>query len=159
MPDQFTPATCGAGFCLPGSPLHATAGASAYFRRVHTNVNLAMREIKLYRTRAGRSPVEDFLHELSAKQAQKVDKVLRGIREMDDIPASYFKKLAGTDGLWEVRVQQGGDAFRLLGFFDGSMLVVLVSAFAKKTEQTPKLEIELAQQRRRDYLGRRNNNG
>jgi phage-related protein len=37
--------------------------------------------------------------------------------------------------------------------------VVLVSAFAKKTEQTPMLEIELAQQRRRDYLGRRRSDG
>jgi phage-related protein len=58
-----------------------------------------------------------------------------------------------------LRTQQGGDAFRLLGFFDGPMVVVLVSAFAKKTEQTPMLEIELAQQRRRDYLGRRRSDG
>lgn len=118
-----------------------------------------MREIGFYRTRAGRSPVQEFLSGLTAKQAHKVDWVLRLIRLLDDVPVQYFKKLSGTDGLWEVRVQQGGDAFRMLGFLDGPTLVVLVSAFAKKTEQTPKLEIELAQQRRRDYLGRRSGNG
>jgi phage-related protein len=118
-----------------------------------------MREIVYYRTRTGRSPVEEFLRGLAAKQAQKVDWVLRIIRGMDDVPAQYLKKLPGTDGLWEVRVQHGGDAFRLLAFPDGAAIVVLVSAFAKKTEQTPMLEIELAQQRRRDYLSRRRGNG
>lgn len=117
-----------------------------------------MREIEFYRTRSGRSPVEEFLRGLDAGQAGKVDWVLRLVRGMEDVPAQYFKKLSGTDGLWEVRVRHGGDAFRMLGFLDGPTLVVLVSAFAKKTGQTPKLEIELAQQRRRDYLGRRQGN-
>ena len=118
-----------------------------------------MRRIVYYRTRSGRSPVEEFLQALPDKQAAKLEWVMRVVREMEDVPAQYFKKLQGTDGLWELRTQQGGDAFRILGFFDGPTAVVLVSAFAKKTEQTPMLEIELAQQRRRDYLGRRRGDG
>lgn len=118
-----------------------------------------MREIEFYRTRAGRSPVLEFLRGLTTKQADKVDRVLGLIRQSDIVPVQYFTKLPGTAGLWEVRVQQGGNAFRILCFLDGPALVVLVSAFGKKTEQTPGLEIHVAEQRRRDYLERKQRDG
>ena len=103
-----------------------------------------MREICFYRTVSGRSPVEEFLDSLSSKQAQKVVWVLRLVEELERVPESYLKKLSGTENLWEVRAQQGGDTFRLLGFFDGPQLVVLVSAFAKKSQKTPPREIARA---------------
>lgn len=53
----------------------------------------------------------------------------------------------------------GGDAFRLLCFFEESAVVVVLTAFAKKTEETPLLEIQVAQQRRRDYLNRKSSDG
>jgi phage-related protein len=71
---------------------------------------------------------------------------------MERVPAHYFKKLTGTEDLWEVRAQQGGDRFRLLGFFDSSRLVVLVSGFAKKTDRVPRQEMMLAEERKRDYM-------
>lgn len=114
-----------------------------------------MREIRFYRTVSGRSPVEEFLDSLSAKQAQKVVWVLRLVEELDRVPEPYLKKLTGTEDLWEVRAQQGGDTFRLLGFFDAPQLVVLVSAFAKKSRKTPPREIARADERRRDYLNRK----
>jgi len=102
--------------------------------------------------------VEEFLDSLSSKQAQKVIWVLRLVKEVDSVPSQYFKKLGGTEGLWEVRAQHGGDTFRLIGFFDGPRLLILTSGFAKKTEKTPRPEIALAEQRRQDYLGRRQEN-
>jgi phage-related protein len=114
-----------------------------------------VREIRFYRTASGRSPVEAFLDSLSGKQAQKVIWVLRLVEEMERVPEQYFKKLSGTEELWELRAQHGGDTFRLLGFFDGPRLVVLVSAFAKKSAKTPKQEIARAEERRRDYLSRK----
>jgi phage-related protein len=134
--------------------VHFFAGKD--FPRVHVYVNLLMPLIAFYRAREGRCPVEQFIASLSQKQMNKVRWVLRLIEREDVVPAQYFKKLNDTGGLWEVRVQQGGNSFRLLGFFDGPDLVVLVSGFAKKTEQTPTHAIRLAQQRRRDYLDRRN---
>lgn len=114
-----------------------------------------MREIRFYRSPSGRSPVEEFLDSLSGKQAQKVIWVLRLVEELDRVPEQYFKKLTGTADLWEVRAQHGGDTFRLLGFFEGSRLVVLVSGFAKKSEKTPRQEIAVAEERRREYLSRK----
>ncbi|HWM93733.1 MAG TPA: type II toxin-antitoxin system RelE/ParE family toxin [Thermoanaerobaculia bacterium] len=113
-----------------------------------------MREVHFYRTRSGDCPVEEFLDALTGKQAQKVVWVLRLVEELDPVPSQYFKKLVDTDGLWEVRAQHGGDTFRLIGFFDGSRFLV-VSGFSKKTEKTPRQELEVGEARRQDYLSRR----
>ena len=117
-----------------------------------------MREILFYRTDSGSSPVEEFLDSLQSKQAQKVAWVLQLIEELDVIPVQYFKKLVSTDEIWEVRVQVGGNTFRILGFLDGDHLVVLNHAFQKKPQKTPKKEIKLAEKRKRDYLNRRQPN-
>lgn len=113
-----------------------------------------MREVHFYRTAAGDCPVEEFLDALTGKQAQKVVWVLRLVEQLDPVPAQYFKKLTDTEGLWEVRAQHGGDTFRLIGFYDSSRFVV-VGGFAKKTEKTPRQEIDVASARRQDYLSRR----
>lgn len=115
-----------------------------------------MREIIFYRTNLGSSPIEDFLDSLSAKQAQKVLWVLRLIQDLDIVPGQYLKKLVNTDDIWEVRVQVGNNIFRILGFFVGNNLIILTNGFAKKTQKTPSREINLAQQRKRDYLNRLN---
>ena len=114
-----------------------------------------MIEIQFYRTESGACPVEGFLDGLNAKQAQKVLWVLRAVRELPQVPKQYFKKLKGTAELWEVRAEFGGDAFRLLGFWDTGRLVILTNGFAKKTQKTPEREIALAEQRKRDHLSRR----
>jgi len=114
-----------------------------------------MRTIQFYRTRTGKCPVEEFLDDLSDRDAQKVTWVLRLVEQLEMVPQQYFKKLVGTEDLWEVRVQIGGNSYRLLGFFDGSVLLILTSGFAKKHQKSPAREIELAHQRRNDYLQRR----
>lgn len=114
-----------------------------------------MRTITFYRLPNGKSPIEEFLDSLSGKQAQKVLWVLQLIEELDNIPRQYFKKLIDTEGIWEVRIQFRNDIFRLLGFFDGSTLLILTNAFAKKTQKTPPQEIALAVRRKEDYLARR----
>jgi phage-related protein len=99
-----------------------------------------------------------FLDSLSGKRAQKVAWVLRLIEDIELVPAQFFKKLPGTEDLWEVRVQSGGDTIRLLGFLFGPQMLVLTNVFAKKTMKIPKREIALAEQRKRDYLNRRRAN-
>ena len=114
-----------------------------------------MRGIIFYKTTGGKSPIDDFLDTLSAKQAQKVTWVLNIIEELEIIPGQYFKKLVNTDDIWEVRVKIGSNIFRLLGFFDGSKVVVLSHAFQKKTQKTPRQAIQLAEKRKDDYFRRK----
>jgi phage-related protein len=114
-----------------------------------------MRTVNFYRTSSGNCPVEDFLDSLSGKQAQKVIWVLRLIEELDIVPTQYLKKLVNTDDIWEVRIQFGGNIFRLLGFFDGATLLILTNGFAKKSQKTPRQEIDLATRRKNECLSRK----
>lgn len=63
--------------------------------------------------------------------------------------------MVNTDDIWEVRVRAGSDIFRLLGFHDGSELIVLSHAFQKKTQKTPRKAIQLAEERKLDYFRRK----
>jgi len=53
--------------------------------------------------------------------------------------------LVGTNGLYEARIQLGSDIWRVFCFFDNGKLVILLNGFTKKTQKTPKIEIEKAQ--------------
>ena len=114
-----------------------------------------VRVIEFYQTSSGASPVEEFLDRLSDQHAQKVAWVLRLVERLERVPEQYLKKLVGTDQLWEIRIQTGGKSFRLLGFFDGPVLLILTSGFLKKQKKTPRQEVELAQRRRTEYLQRK----
>lgn len=114
-----------------------------------------MREIIFYETVSGKCPVEEFLNSLTPKQAQKVTWTLKLIEDLPSIPAQYFKKLVNTDSIWEVRIIYKNDIFRILGFFDGSKIVVLNHAFQKKIQKTPSQAIKIAEDRKRDYFERR----
>ena len=114
-----------------------------------------MKRIDFYKTATGGSPVEEFLDTLSDSQVNKVLWVLKLVREFEPVPSQYFTKLVNTDDIWEVRVQMAGNIFRLLGFIEGSRIVILTNGFQKKTQKTPKREIELAEARKREYQSRR----
>jgi phage-related protein len=114
-----------------------------------------MRSIKFYTTAGGRCPVGDFLDSLSDPDARKVTWILRLVERLDIVPSQYFKKLAGPEDIWEIRVQTRGIAVRILGFFDEGNLLVLTSGFSKKHRKIPEHELSLANQRRHDYLSRR----
>jgi phage-related protein len=110
--------------------------------------------VTFYRTADGKCPVEEFLDSLSGKVAQKIVWVLRLLEDMDIVPVSYFKKLAGTEDIWECRIQFGSNAYRIFCFFLNNS-VVLTHGFIKKSQKTPAREIERAEAYRRDFFRRR----
>jgi phage-related protein len=73
------------------------------------------------------------------------------VETLQQVPTDYLKHIEGTDGLYEIRVQTGSDIFRIFCFFDESKLVVLANGFQKKTQKTPKREIEKALKIKEDY--------
>ena len=89
--------------------------------------------IKFYLKKNKSNSIEEFLDSLNAKQTQKITWVLQLIEELEKIPKHYFKKLVHTNGIWEVRVQIGKDAIRLLGFMEEKNFVVLTNGFMKKS--------------------------
>jgi phage-related protein len=111
-----------------------------------------MKKILFYKLPSGKSPVAIFLDSLSSKEAQKVTWVLMLIEEQEQVSTKYYKQLSNTDGIVEIRIQIAKKHFRLLGFEHNGSLVVLTNGFRKKDQKVPKPEIELAQQRRKEYL-------
>ncbi|WP_344979096.1 type II toxin-antitoxin system RelE/ParE family toxin [Compostibacter hankyongensis] len=98
---------------------------------------------------------KDYFQTFFEKQRDKVkDKIiwtLELIEEMERIPEIYLKHIEQTEGLFEIRVQQGSDIFRIFCFFDKGQLIVLTSGFQKKTQKTPKKEIEKALKIKEEY--------
>jgi len=74
----------------------------------------------------------------------KIEWTLQLIRVTRQVPEKYFKHMEGTKGLYEVRVEVGGNIYRIFAFFDKGNLVILGNAFQKKAQKTPKQEIEKA---------------
>ena len=98
---------------------------------------------------------KNYFTDFYNKQKQKVkDKIIwtfRLIETQKQVPEDYLKHLEGTEGLYEVRVQLGSDIFRIFCFFDEGKLIVLANGFQKKSQKTPKSEIEKALKIRYEY--------
>jgi len=98
---------------------------------------------------------KDYFQDFFVKQRNKVrDKIIWTIELIEDIqkiPETYLKHVENTDGLYEIRVQQGSDIFRIFCFFDQGQLVILMNGFQKKTQKTPKKEIIKALKIKEEY--------
>jgi phage-related protein len=113
------------------------------------------RTVIFYQTADGKCPVQNFLDSLPSKVAQKIVWVLSLLEDLDMVPASYFKKLVGTEEIWECRIQFGSNIYRVFCFFADNSVVVLTHGLVKKSQKTPRQEIEKAEAYRRDFLNRR----
>lgn len=114
-----------------------------------------MIEVEFYESDDGKCPVADYLDSLTASQAQKVAWVIELIQTLERPSVKFLKKMAGTNDLWEIRVEYGGNIFRLLSFFDEGRLLIANHGFTKKTQKTPKKEIMIAEQRKNNYFDRK----
>jgi phage-related protein len=112
-----------------------------------------MRSIKFYRTDDGKCPVEDFLDKLTDKEAQKTLATFKLIETSDIVSSKFFKKLSGTD-LWECRIKYGTNIYRFICFFTKNNIIILTHGFQKKTDKTPRSEIERGIKYMNDYKRR-----
>ncbi len=92
---------------------------------------------------------KDFMKKLSNKEALKVQKALLLLRTEEKIPYHYIKHL--KDGLYELRVTFGNNELRLFFIYDGNTIIILLNGFKKKTQKTPKNEIEKALKLKKEY--------
>jgi len=101
---------------------------------------------------------EDFLLALDIRTQNKIHKIISLLETMDRIPSNYIKLISGTKGLYEARVQLGSNIWRIFCFFDEGNLVILLNGFTKKTQKTPKVEIDKAKILMRTYYLEKNGN-
>ena len=93
----------------------------------------------------------DFLTKQPIKVQNKIFKIIEAIETLERIPTTYLKLISGTNGLYEARIKLGTDIWRVFCFFDKGKLVILLNGFQKKTQKTPKNEIEKAINLMKEY--------
>ena len=98
-----------------------------------------------------KSYFQEFFDKQSKKVRAKIIWTFDLVEALQRVPETYLKHLENTDGLYEVRVQQGSDIFRIFCFFDKGKLVVVANGFQKKTQKTPRKEIEMALKIKAEY--------
>ena len=94
----------------------------------------------------------DFFDKQSEKLKDKIDYVLFLITVADRIPQKFFQHIEGTNGLYEIRVEYQGNIYRIFCCFDQGDLVVLFNGFQKKSQKTPKSELEKAVKIMKEYF-------
>lgn len=94
----------------------------------------------------------DFFNVQTEKTKDKIDYVLFLVTVADKIPGKFFEQIKGYNGLFAIRIEFESNIFRIFCCFDKGNLVVLFNGFQKKTQKTPKKEIEKAMQIMREYL-------
>ena len=121
-----------------------------------------MYRVEFYETEDGDSQIWDFREDLRLKAA-----VSKDARIQHKQASLYIELLQqnGThmnenitkhleDGIWELRPGNN----RVFYFFFQDDIFVLLHQFRKKSQKTPKREIEKAKRERDDYLSRKENN-
>ena len=86
----------------------------------------------------------DFYNDQTDDVQRKIEWTLNLIKVTTHVPKKYFDHMTGTKGLYEISVEVGSNIFRFFSFFDKGNLIVLGNGFLKKTQKTPRQEIEKA---------------
>lgn len=109
--------------------------------------------VEFYETENGNIPVEEFLKMLDVKMRAKLLGIIKILQEKGNrLREPYSKHL--DDGIFELRGKVGSDISRVLYFFYYNKKIILTNGFIKKTQKTPKNEIDKAKKYRSDYLER-----
>ncbi|MGB5988699.1 MAG: type II toxin-antitoxin system RelE/ParE family toxin [Marinifilaceae bacterium] len=98
---------------------------------------------------------EDFLINQPIKVQDKIFKVIEIIETIDKIPETYLKSIKGVKGLYEARILLASNIWRVFCFFDKGKLVILLNGFSKKTQKTPRREIDKAEKLMFEYFNER----
>lgn len=85
---------------------------------------------------------ERFIQGLTEQEQLKVKYGLLLLKSQDKVSTKFVKYL--RDGIYELRTLCNGNIFRVFFIFDYGNIVVLFNGFQKKTQKTPKNELELA---------------
>ena len=121
-----------------------------------------MYKIEFYETISGKCDILDFLEDLRKKSSSNKDariqyqQAARHIWLLQEngthLPADITKHI--TDDIWELRPGNN----RVLYFFFKDNTYVLLHHFRKKTQKTPRREIDRAIAEKNDYLSRKEHN-
>ena len=108
---------------------------------------------RFYSTVAGRTPVREFLDHRLLPEADRAE-IVAAIKDVQRNGLVAARHLRGD--LYEIRADGREAGYRILFALEGAQGQVLLglSAFSKKTQRTPRRELELAERRLADWRSR-----
>ncbi|MDR0995165.1 MAG: type II toxin-antitoxin system RelE/ParE family toxin [Tannerella sp.] len=92
---------------------------------------------------------QDFIQSLNAGAREKVLYGVLLLRTQDRLPAKYVKFIG--NGLFELRVEWQSNIYRLFFCYDEGRIIVVFNCFQKKSQKTPRKELEKAYRLMEEY--------
>ena len=102
---------------------------------------------------------KEFRKTLDKDTLKKLYQVLTLIMFVKAVPVKFLKSIEGRKGLYEIRLEQGKNIYRVFCCFDEDNLVVLFNGFQKKTQKTPKEQLDKAETLMKKYFDLKKNKG
>jgi phage-related protein len=90
-----------------------------------------------------------FFNSLEERVQNKILYVLMLLETQDRIPLKFMRII--DDDLYELRIEYESNIYRIFFCFDSGHVVILFNGFRKKTQKTPKGEIEKAKKIKKEY--------
>ena len=109
--------------------------------------------VEFYEEDDGSSPVRAFLESLDAKTQLRFAWSIEQLR-VRNVAAREPLVRHVEDKIWELREESRTNIYRLLYFFFTGRRIVFLHGFQKKTQRTPRGEIEIALRRLSRFLQR-----
>ena len=108
-------------------------------------------EVKFYKTKDNKSPVEEWLNNLNLKTQAKIIRSLNLLEKFNiNLKQPYVKPL--EDKLYEIRIKDTQGIYRIIYFAHTGKQFIMLNGFTKKTQKTPRKEIDLALKRKEEFL-------
>src|ERR1044072_2277372 len=109
--------------------------------------------VVFYRDEQGGSPVREFLRRLDEDAQHSIGWAIEQLR-VRNVQAHEPLVRHLEDKLWELRRESRTNIYRVIYFFFAGRRIILVHGFQKKTQKTPRQELEIARARYRAFIQR-----
>ena len=99
---------------------------------------------------------KEFKKTLNRETLKKLYQVLTLIMVVEVVPEQFLQAIEGRRGLYEIRIEQGRNIYRVFCCFDEGNLIILFNGFQKKTQKTPIRQLEKAEALMKRYFEKKN---
>jgi phage-related protein len=115
-------------------------------------------KVELYEKTESKIPIKDFIQSLEPKKQAKI------LREIDllekfgsELHYPHVDTIKGDKykGLLELRIEFASNIFRIFFFLPEINNAILLHGIVKKTQKTPKKELDIALERMKEYIRRK----
>jgi len=113
-------------------------------------------KIVFFITDSKKNPVLEFINKLEKKDQVKIFGSLKSIQELGfETPRVEFRQIDGK--LWEIKIRTSSGGYRIFYVTVSREQMILLHAYQKKSQKTPKKELVVALKRLKVVLEDENN--